>query len=89
MQQRGYFHQVEYFYEVECTPLHPYVHQSPRFSLLQETHHLRGLIYFIFLLSGIVIIIVFSIFFFQLFTHVLIKVCLGYFFPNVSSAGFV
>ena len=31
----------------------------------------------------------FSLFFFQLFTGVLIKVYLGYFFPNFSSADFV
>ena len=31
----------------------------------------------------------FSIFFFQLFTDVLIKVYLGYFFPNFSNADFV
>ena len=38
--------------------------------------------------GGIVIIFVFSNFFFQLFTDVLIKVYLGGFFPNLPSADF-
>ena len=39
--------------------------------------------------SIIIIFVFFSIFFFELFTDVLIKVYVGYFFPNVSNADFI